>query len=314
MYPWLADKKQQLCQRIRQGKLHHALLLQGQEGIGKTEFAEDLAKFLLCADKQQNSACGQCQACKLNRAGTHPDFHQIESEKQIGVDQIREAIKTLLGRSQLSGAKVLVIYDAHTMTESSANALLKTLEEPTDNTFLLLITSKTERLLPTILSRCERVLLPASDIATTSEWLASQGYNELDKDLLRLYGAAPLTLLSELQAEHSFSYQQFLTGIEDLGNKKISVAALSLSWQEHTERVIRWLQYYLADQIKQNPAKIEQLWSVHNACTKATQALRNPGLNKSLLLASLLQALVNELSVNTAITSLAKTPLKTSFR
>jgi DNA polymerase-3 subunit delta' len=314
MYPWLEHKKQQLYRRAVQGKLHHALLLQGQDGIGKTEFAQDLARFLLCAAKQQTEACGQCQACKLNRAGTHPDFHQIESEKQIGVDQIREVIKKLLGRSQLSGAKVLVIYAAHTMTESSANALLKTLEEPTDNTFLLLTTSKPERLLPTILSRCERLLLPASDIATTSEWLKSQGYIELDKDLVRLYGASPLTLLNELQAEKGFSYQQFLAGIEGLGNNKTSVAELSSSWQEHTERVIKWLQYWLADHIKQSPAKVEQLWALHGACARATEALRNPGINKSLLLANLLQALVVKKALKETPKTVHKTALKTSFR
>ncbi|MFT5313839.1 MAG: DNA polymerase-3 subunit delta' [Paraglaciecola sp.] len=310
MYPWLAHKKQQLCRRIIQGKLHHALLFQGQDGIGKTEFAQDLARFLLCANKQETAACGECQACKLNRAGTHPDFHQIESEKQIGVDQIREAIKKLLGSSQLCGAKVLVIYAAHTMTESSANALLKTLEEPTDNTFLLLITSKPERLLPTILSRCERLLLPGSDMATTSEWLKSQGYTQLDQDLIRLYGASPLNLLKELQAEKSFSYQQFLAGIEGLGNQQCSVAELSSSWQEHTERVIKWLQYWLADQIRQSPAKVEQLWVLHGACARATEALRHPGLNKSLLLANLLQALV----LKEAPKTVHKTALKTSFR
>jgi len=314
MYPWLEHKQQQLFRRIIQGKLHHALLLQGQDGIGKAEFAQELARFLLCANKQDSGACGQCQACKLNKAGTHPDFHEIESEKQIGVDQIREAIKKLLGRSQLSGAKVLVIYAAHTMTESSANALLKTLEEPTDNTFLLLITSKPERLLPTILSRCERLLLPESDSATTSEWLKSQGYTELDQDLIRLYGTAPLSLLSELQAEKSFSYQQFLRGIEGLGNQQSSVAELSSSWQEHTERVIKWLQYWLADQIKQSPAKVDQLWVLHSACARAAEAVSNPGINKSLLLANLLQALVAKNDAKTTATTVPKSALKTSFR
>ncbi|MDP5040433.1 MAG: DNA polymerase III subunit delta', partial [Paraglaciecola sp.] len=179
--------------------MHHALLLQGSLGIGKTEFAKEFASYVLCAKSSPDHACGECQSCLLQRAGSHPDFHEVLSEKQIGVDQIRDAIKKLSGSAQLSGAKVLIIYAAHTMTEASANALLKTLEEPTSNTFLLLVTDKAERLLPTIISRCERILMPPPSLSQTQSWLLTQWQDPVDEEFVQLYAHAPLILLDELQ-------------------------------------------------------------------------------------------------------------------
>ncbi|MFT5674806.1 MAG: DNA polymerase-3 subunit delta' [Paraglaciecola sp.] len=294
MYPWLVQPYQQLCQRQKQGKLHHALLLQGHEGIGKNEFAQYLSRYLLCSNKQSDKACGECQGCRLNAAGSHPDLHIIESEKQIGVDQIRDAIKKLFGTSQMSGAKVLVIYAAHTMTESSANALLKTLEEPTPNTFLLLTTCKPERLLPTILSRCEKLLLAGPDMPTYTRWLEGLGHGKVDKDFLRLYANSPLTLLDELKEQQTFTYQQFLLGIEGISSNQNNPAELALNWQEHAEKVVKWLQYWLIEQLKLFPSQADTLWPLHSACVLATEQLRNPGINKSLLLANLLQHLVSE--------------------
>ncbi|MFT4939284.1 MAG: DNA polymerase-3 subunit delta' [Paraglaciecola sp.] len=294
MYPWLVQPFQQLCRRQKQGNLHHALLLQGHEGIGKNEFARYLSQYLLCSKQQSAQACGECQGCRLNAAGSHPDLHIIESEKQIGVDQIRDAIKKLIGTSQMSGAKVLVIYAAHTMTESSANALLKTLEEPTANTFLLLISSKPERLLPTILSRCEKLLLKGPDMPTYISWLEEQGHQNVDKDFLRLYANSPLTFLDELQEQQPFTYQQFLSGIEGISVNQNNPVDLALEWQEHTIKVVKWLQYWLIEQLKQSPSQAEKLWSLHAACVLATEQLRNPGINKSLLLANLLQHLASK--------------------
>jgi DNA polymerase-3 subunit delta' len=294
MYPWLIQPFQQLCQRQRQGKLHHALLIQGNEGIGKNEFSQYLSKYLLCSKPQLNQACGECQGCRLNTAGSHPDLHIVESEKQIGVDQIRDAIKKLVGTSQMSGAKVLVIYAAHTMTEASANALLKTLEEPTANTFLLLTTCKPERLLPTILSRCEKLLLRGPDMSTYVSWLEGLGHRNIEQEFLRLYTNSPLILLDELQEQQSFTYQQFLSGIKGISSKQNNPVELSLTWHEHAEKVVKWLQYWLAEQFKQVPPHADNLWSLHTACVLATEQLRNPSINKSLLLANLLQHLVSE--------------------
>jgi DNA polymerase-3 subunit delta' len=287
MYPWFNQAFDQLCRRIEQGKLHHALLLQGIAGIGKAEFAMDLAAYLLCANKQATTPCGTCQACNLFRAGSHPDLHVIESEKQIGVDLIRSVIGKLGGMAQLSGAKVLLMFDAHTMTESSANALLKTLEEPTGNTFLILVTSKPERLLPTILSRCEKLLLPSPDAQQCKRWLASQGFNEFAAELLEIYAGAPLTLVQELQQD-GLEYQQFKQGIVALLNQQGNPLELATAWQSSAEKALKWLQHWLSARIKLDVANQDELWTIVQSCNLASGQMINPGINKSLQLAGVL--------------------------
>lgn len=292
MYPWLEPTITQLCDRAQRQKLHHALLLQGAQGIGKTNSAQFLGRYLLCSRPKNNNPCNECQSCLLLTAGNHPDFYEIISDKQIGVDSIREAIRKLSGSSQLSGAKVLVIHAAHTMTESSANALLKTLEEPTKNTFLLLLTHKPERLLATIRSRCEKVLLPSPNIETCSNWLSAQGFTAVDTALLNMYVSSPLVLLERLNHPPKITYQDLLEGIDSLRQGNIGTAELATKWQEHVETVVKWLQYWLSEQMKQQPQHPEMLWAMHQAAISAAQQLANPGINKTLLLATVLQHLL----------------------
>jgi len=297
MYSWLQASFDQLCQRASQNRLHHALLLKGLKGIGKTKFAEQLGRFLLCANKQTVSeqgyaACGQCQSCLLLGAGNHPDLYEIRSDKQIGVDAIREAIKKLSGSSQLSGAKVLVIHDAHTMTESSANALLKTLEEPTNNTFLLLLSAQAERLLPTILSRCEKVALASPTKQACIAWLKQQGYQNVDDAMLRLYGASPLLLIERLNTPPKINYQDVIQGIDALRTGQADAADLAIKWQDEAINMVKWLQIWLVDQLKKDATNAESLWKMHSLCVSANVQLRNPGVNKTLVLVNILQSMV----------------------
>ncbi|WP_289030082.1 DNA polymerase III subunit delta' [uncultured Paraglaciecola sp.] len=291
MYPWLQPTFSQLSSRISANKLHHALLLQGADGIGKDIFALTLAKLLLCQDRQGEQICGRCQSCKLNASETHPDLYKIESEKQIGVDLVREAIKNLTGTAQMSGAKVLIIYRADSMTESSANALLKTLEEPTDNTFLLLITEKPESILPTILSRCEKQVLPSPSLENTLDWVKQHHQGDIDENFARLFVGRPLTLLDELQQEQSFNYQDFITGIQGVMTGNLNAIQLATDWQSHTGKVIKWLQAW----VKQSylSTQKEGFWRINLLCIAALKKLKNPGVNKTLTLAELLAALAN---------------------
>lgn len=287
MYPWFSQQFAQLSERIASNKLHHALLLQGIAGIGKAQFALELAKYLLCSDKQQQHPCGVCQACNLYKAGSHPDLHIVESEKQIGVDLIRAAIQKLSGTAQLSGAKVLVMFDAHSMTESSSNALLKTLEEPTYNTFLLLVSSKPERLLPTILSRCERLLLPSPGKEACRQWLSEQGITDVDPQLLEIYAASPLILLEELQ-QQGLDYEQFSQDLQALLTQRAGVIDVAAQWQTEAEKAVKWLQHWLTIRMKHGSEYQDVLWALHQSCIKANQQMLNPGINKSLQLSLLL--------------------------
>ncbi|MEP2653683.1 MAG: DNA polymerase III subunit delta' [Paraglaciecola sp.] len=291
MYPWLQSTFLQLSSRIASNKLHHALLLQGEDGIGKDAFASSLAKLLLCQERQGDQTCGQCQSCKLNASETHPDLYKIESEKQIGVDLVREAIKNLTGTAHMSGCKVLIIYQADRMTESSANALLKTLEEPTDNTFLLLITENPESILPTIISRCEKQLLPSPNFVNTVAWVKQHHQGVIDENFARLFVGRPLTLLNELQQEQSYNYQDFTTGIQGVMTNNLNAIQLAADWQNHSEKVIKWLHAW----VKQSylSTQNEAFWQLNIRCIAASKKLKNPGVNKTLTLAELLTALAN---------------------
>tara|TARA_R110000751_G_scaffold91266_3_gene179049 strand:- start:256281 stop:257168 length:888 start_codon:yes stop_codon:yes gene_type:complete len=289
VFPWLARSFKQLSDRIAANKLHHALLIQGPSGLGKASFSLQLAQLLLCSARQDGNACGRCQSCLLNAASNHPDLHMVESDKQIGVDQIRDAIKKLVSSAHLSGAKVLIIYSAHTMTESSANALLKTLEEPTANTFLLLTTDKPERILPTIRSRCEKLALPLPDLNTTMAWVKTQINADVDINLAKLFSARPLALVAELQEEQHFSYDTFSNGLDALLQGRLSSTQLAMDWQDSADKVVKWTQYWARLQCAELVS--ESIWELNIQATKVTQQLRNPGVNKTLVLTQLLDKL-----------------------
>jgi DNA polymerase-3 subunit delta' len=289
VFPWLEDSFKQLSSRIAANKLHHALLIQGPAGLGKSSFVLQLAQLLLCKARQGDKMCGQCQSCLLNAATNHPDLHVVESDKQIGVDQIREAIKKLVSSAHLSGAKVLIIYHAHTMTESSANALLKTLEEPTANTYLLLTTDKPERILPTIKSRCEKLALPLPSLDSTLAWVKTQYDGDIDINFAKLFSARPLALLAELQEEQSFTYEIYSSGLNALLQGQTSAMQLAMDWQDNADKVLKWTQYWARQQCTEHMS--ETLWQLNLQGTKVTQQLRNPGVNKTLVLTELLDKL-----------------------
>ena len=285
-FPWLQSTFKQLAMRARQNSLHHGLLVKGQEGIGKTEFCLAMAELLLCKELGLD-ACGQCQSCKLFAAQSHPDMHLIHSDKQIGVDLIRDAIQSLSQMAQLSGNKVLVIQRADTMTESAANALLKTLEEPTDKTYIMLVSSQPERLLPTVLSRCEKVALGPPDVATCQNWLLSQGQSDTSVDFISLYSCAPLRILAELERTDGLSFSEFEQGIDALNLQQKSPIELAEKWHTEAATIVLWLQHYVR-KLAPIHAKSDRLWTLQQDCHAATKALINPGVNRTLILANLL--------------------------
>ncbi|QDP01140.1 DNA polymerase III subunit delta' [Thalassotalea sp. PS06] len=156
--PWLNDIAGQLGQLLEQQRLPHGILFHGHPGSGTRDIGYWLSRQLLCTENGLwGPACGRCKSCSLLRAGNHPDLVMIESDKaHIGVDSVRKATRFLVNKAQLGQAKVVIIEQAEQMTEAAANALLKTLEEPTPFSFLFLISHDSDRLLPTIQSRCTR--------------------------------------------------------------------------------------------------------------------------------------------------------------
>lgn len=180
---WHAGNWERLQSRRARQALPHALLLCGPEGLGKRAFLQRFVRGLLCERPREGEACGQCRACLLLAAGTHPDLVSIGyglrkdgvQRKEIVVDQIRELSARLAMASQFGGWQVAVIDPADAMNAAAANALLKTLEEPSPQTLLLLVADAPWRLPQTIRSRCQRIEFQLPPPAEALAWLEAHG-------------------------------------------------------------------------------------------------------------------------------------------
>lgn len=148
-----------LRETLKRGRWCHAYLFAGPEGVGKTMAARIFAQALLCQGGAQTGVpCGGCLSCRRFAQGTHPDFLELSpGGKTIGIDAVRALQRGLAMRPGLSPRRVAVIEPAEAMTEVAQNALLKTLEEPPGASILLLVAHVAAGLLPTIVSRCQRV-------------------------------------------------------------------------------------------------------------------------------------------------------------
>ncbi|MGB0859170.1 MAG: hypothetical protein ACPGSJ_04310 [Pseudoalteromonas spongiae] len=156
---WLQHNYQQLQQLGATGQLHHGLLLLGKEGVGSFDLAYQLTLDLLCMSNG-TQACGVCKACTLNKSQTNPDFMLVSAEKDsISVEQVRAISDFFVSTASFQGNKVVIVKDAHALTLSASNALLKTLEEPNANRYLVLLSDPNTPLPATILSRCFKITL-----------------------------------------------------------------------------------------------------------------------------------------------------------
>ncbi|HUF43674.1 MAG TPA: DNA polymerase III subunit delta' [Verrucomicrobiae bacterium] len=159
------------------GRLHHAYLFFGPEGVGKRKVALALARAIHCAAKDDDF-CGRCVNCVRIAGGNHPDVRLIEplaDKKEIGIPQVRELERELHYRAFSGGRKVVIVDPATLMNSAAQNALLKTLEEPPEQSLIVLIAPNTGRLLPTVRSRCLPLSfapLPRREVAA---FLQSQG-------------------------------------------------------------------------------------------------------------------------------------------
>lgn len=171
--PWQVAQWQHLQLALEEGRLGHALLLSGPPGIGKLRFARTLMRWLICEQAQAQGACGTCRNCGFGLE--HPDMHIVEppeGKKQIGVDQVRALVEVCSQTAhQAGGRKVILIHPADAMNPNTANALLKTLEEPSGSTVLILISDEPARLLPTIRSRCQHLNFPIPSRQLAIDWL-----------------------------------------------------------------------------------------------------------------------------------------------
>ena len=144
-----------LVNAIRNNKIAHAYLFAGPRGTGKTSVAKLFAKAINCPNFK-NEACDDCENCKAYLEGTHPDIIELDAASNNGVDDIREIIEQVPYAPLLGKYKVYIIDEVHMLTTQAFNALLKTLEEPPAHVIFILATTDPQKVIPTVLSRCQR--------------------------------------------------------------------------------------------------------------------------------------------------------------
>ena len=240
--PWLSGAWKQLADRRERGTLPHAILVAGPAGLNKREFAEAFATAMLCDNAHGDQlACGNCRACKLIAAGSHPDRVKVEIElrddgkprTELTVDQIRRLSERLALTPQFGGLQIATIDPADLMNQSASNALLKTLEEPTPATVIMLVTDQPSRLSATIRSRCQRmdIKLPAS--AEAANWLKEQGINDKNAETaLQASGGNPGLALKWAKEGGLAVRNEVIADLRGLMSGKHSAVEIANRWSK----------------------------------------------------------------------------------
>ena len=186
--PWQQRIYAQAAASLEAGRLGHALLFAGPAQLGKRAVAARLAQRLLCENRSDDGEpCGQCRACHLLEAGTHPDYQFISFvpnkegtrlRTEIVIEQIREVSERLSLTPQYGGAQIVILDPAEAINHAASNALLKTLEEPVEGRYLWLISAHPARLSATIRSRCQKLEFRLPPENESLSWLRARGHSE----------------------------------------------------------------------------------------------------------------------------------------
>lgn len=214
---------------LRSGRVPHAILLSGPEGVGKRLFAIDLAKALLCGEAS-TIACGHCPSCRKVDILAHPDLYLLlplppkRGRKELAVEDVREATASYVRGAAISGQtniaidqlrhmqhemgyapsegnrKVTVVFEAERMHPAGANSLLKVLEEPSAHSLFILVSSVPERILPTVLSRCQRLGLRSLSADVLRSRLVESGISGDRLELAIRLGAGSLQRAQQVAA------------------------------------------------------------------------------------------------------------------
>jgi len=264
-YPWLTGHWDFFLQRIQKQRLAHALIVQGPAACGKNILARAMVARLLCTENAA-AACGQCRSCKLLVGGAHPDYFEIQPEeegKTIKVDQVRALIGRLDLTASISTRKVAYIHPADAMNASSANALLKSLEEPAGDTVLILVSDNPARLPVTIRSRCQAISVAQPDSDVVLKWLKTQSNASEDELVaaLQAAGHSPLRALQYLDSDELNAYTQVREGLATLLQRPAAVSMVSSSLNELSPSDLwRWLSLCTGGVIKSMMAGIPSSW------------------------------------------------------
>jgi DNA polymerase-3 subunit delta' len=209
-HPWLKDVEAEFVERLNGGRLAHALLLAGPSECGKTALATSFMASVLCLENTY-PACGQCRSCQLAASGAHPDGHVVTFEehpktgdlrKELVIDQVRRLSASLFLTNTISHRKSALVYPVEAMNRHTANALLKTLEEPPGDTVMILVSHDPARLPATIRSRCQKLDVRLPGTRASLDWLQEQAGDDARNEAemaLEAAAGSPLRALRMLR-------------------------------------------------------------------------------------------------------------------
>jgi DNA polymerase III subunit delta' len=303
--PWHTEHWTRLQARRQRDALPHALLICGMAGLGKRAFAQRFVQGLLCQQPLDGDACGHCRSCLLFAAGTHPDLVSLSfglrkdgvQRSEIVVDQIRELSARLAMSSQFGGWQIACIDPADAMNAAAANALLKTLEEPSAQTMLILLADAPWRMPQTIRSRCQRIEFHLPAQAEALAWLQAEGVRDAAVALNAAGGNPGLARLwtQEGALDRRMEVRKDLTGLAAGRGQPMEVVK---RWLDNEPAQRLWFAAQAAaDEIKARAAAgsgplasaldVEALGHWYNAANRTRESLRGP-LRGDLLLLELL--------------------------
>jgi DNA polymerase-3 subunit delta' len=264
--PWLAGTQDKMRTACAAGRLPQSLLLLSQPGLGAELLAAWICALALC-ESPAGAPCGICASCALLRADSHPDFHRVQlldDAQQIKVDQIRELIETLSLSSYRGGRKTAVVESAECLNANGANAFLKTLEEPSGDTLLILIAKPSHRLPATIASRCVRFRLRPPPRETALAWLAAREPAVQTWDAaLELAAGAPLMALELPAADIERLERDMREALKRLEAGSIDVTVLADTWvRSGLDLRLMWLENWVTQRVR---AQLGDAFSLQSA-------------------------------------------------
>ncbi len=264
--PWLAEAQKRMRASKAADRLPQSLLLLSQPGLGAELLAAWICALALC-ESAAAAPCGVCGSCVLLRADNHPDFHAVsllDDAQQIKVDQIRELIEVLALSSYRGGRKTAVVESAESLNANGANAFLKTLEEPSGDTLLILVAKPSHRLPATIASRCVRVQLRPPPRGAALEWLAARGSGTARWDAaLDLAAGAPLMALELPPADIERLETDMREGLKGLAAGSVDVTVLADAWVKSDLNLkLMWLENWITRRVQ---AELGERFSLQSA-------------------------------------------------
>jgi len=223
------------------GRLGHGLLFCGPPDLGQAAMARRLAAYLLCPQRGEQGACGQCRDCRLIAAASHPDLRIVtlierddgKLKTEIGIDQIRGLASWFALTPQYGQGQVAVLDPCDRLNAASANAVLKTLEEPASGRYLLLVCDQPQRLPATVRSRCQRIEFALPPAAEARDWLLAAGASpEQAARALLLSDGHPVWARRLLQEGGLARVDDMLAGLDALAAGRQPAYQVARRWMQ----------------------------------------------------------------------------------